>query len=74
MRAKKLSFDTPTGPAGAAVRTLTLGGCGVRVPALEERGLAFIAPDGSTGIVWQDRDAELARWLDELGLAFRADP
>jgi hypothetical protein len=23
-----------TGPAGAAVRTLTLGGCGVRVPAL----------------------------------------
>ena len=63
-----------TSPSGPIFRELTLGGCGVRVPGLKERGLLFIAHGGSVGVLWADREPEYTRWLEELGLAFRPEP
>jgi hypothetical protein len=70
----RVLVHSASGETGEAVREFTLGGCGVRVPEPRERGLLFVSPSGSVGAVWQDREPELARWLDELGLAFRQAP
>jgi len=63
-----------TADSGPILREVSLGGCGVRVPTLKERGLLFLAPGGSVGVVWSDRKSEYHRWLEELGLSMRPEP
>jgi hypothetical protein len=43
-----------------------LVGCTEKLPALKERGLFFVNPDGSAITVWESNQKEFNYWLEQL--------
>ena len=44
-----------------------LGGCGIKVPQLREKGLIFVSPSGDrVGAVWASQEEAYERWIKEL--------
>jgi hypothetical protein len=55
--------------APKAALTLRLVGCTNFLPALRERGLFFVNPDGTSAVtVWESSPKEFAHWLEQLGI------
>jgi hypothetical protein len=55
--------------APKAPLTLRLVGCTTALPALRERGLFFVNPDGTSAVtVWESSPQEFVRWLKQLGI------
>jgi hypothetical protein len=55
--------------ASEAPLALQLVGCTTALPALKERGVFFVNPDGASAVaVWESSPQEFAHWLKQLGL------
>ena len=55
--------------ASKAVLTLRLVGCTNSLPALRERGLFFVNPDGTSAVtVWESSPQQFAYWVEQLGI------
>jgi hypothetical protein len=55
--------------ASKTALTLRLVGCTNSLPALRERGLFFVNPDGVSAVTaWESNPQEFAYWLQQLGI------
>jgi hypothetical protein len=55
-------------------RQFTLGGCGMAIPNLREKGLVFVDSSGKALALWASQGSEYVAWAKELGLQLPDEP